>query len=789
MWNKIAKIILRYKAPILTIIGIITVFMAYQMKNLRMKYEYAPLMPETDSIYTQYLDFKKIFGEDATMTVVAFEDPNFITLDKYHALNQLQDSLKTIEGVTGTLSYANAITIEKDTTQKKFIAHKIFETHPQTQAQLDSMYQKVIDFKYYQEMLYDGKDCHIVAITCDPKVINNKKRDVMIGQIEQMVEQFAQDQGIQMHISGLPYTRSRLMIMVRDEMVVFCIISILIVAIIMFMFFRSIKTTLITLLIVSIGVIWTLAIMAMFGYEMTMLSGMLPPLLIVIGIPNSVYMLNKYHVEYKAHGNKIKALYRVIIKVGKATFLTNLTTAAGFATFLITGNRMLIEFGTIATIGIVVMFLLSICLVPIIFSSVAPPDVTQTKHLESKKITAIVEKLVYLVENKRPTIYIGTLIVVALACFGLTLMKNESFIVDDLPADNKVYTDLKYFEKHAGGIMPFEISIDTKKQRGLMKIQTLEKIAMLEDSLRYFNCISKATSISDALKIIKRAYYNGNNDFYNLPSQQEMAFILPYLKTNGENNQAAKSLMSSMVDTTFQRARITLRIADIGTARMIRVSDSIQNIIDYYFPPEKNTTFITGNSIIFTKGSLKLIDNLVESLALAIVLISLCMVTLFSSWRMVFVSVLPNFIPLLVTAAIMGFTDIRLKSSTILVFNIAFGISVDNAIHFLTKFRQDLTATNWNVKESVISSLRETSVSIIYSALILLAGFLMFCASQFGGTVALGLLIGLTLFVAMFTNLLFLPSLLMTFKNKFRNRAIALPTDNQIEEQIKRDEI
>ena len=773
MWNKIAQAILKNRKMILIIIGIITVFMGYNMKNLRMKYATALMMNESDTAYQRFLDFRKTFGEDASLIVCAFEDKDFLTIDKYKNLLKLQEKIKTVEGVTSILSYANAINLGKDTTEKKFIANKIFDPEPQTQAQLDSCFNLVKAFKFYDKMLYTDNNCYVLAITCDPEVIYCKKRDVMVAGIEGFVQEFSQENNSPYHISGLPYTRSRLMIMVRDELVVFAIISLIVVALIFMMFFKSIKTTAWAVLIVFIGVIWTMAIMAIFNFEMTMMSGMLAPLLIVIGVPNTIYLLNKYHYVYREIRDREKALFETVTQVGKATFLTNLTTAAGFATFLITGNEMLMEFGLIATLGIIMMFFLSVLMVPSIFSYVAPPNEKELRHLDTKFVNKIVEKFVYLVENKRKLIYFATIVIVAVSIFGMTLLKNESFQVDDLPEHNPTYVDLKYFEKEMNGILPLEISIDTKKNKGLLNINTIKKIEAIEDSLTYFNCLSHGTSIADALKIIRRAYYNGNPDFYSLPMQSELPFIMPYLKGNqqaAQSNPMAGNLVKSMIDSTYSRARIQMRIADVGTVRMVAITDSIQKILNHYFPPEKNTCDITGTSVIFAFGSLKLIDNLVQSLVLAIILISLCMVGLFSSWRMVFISIIPNFIPLIVTAAIMGFCGIRLKSSTILVFNIAFGISVDNAIHLFTKFRHELNATNYDTHKSVIYSLKETGVSIIYSAIILLTGFMIFCFSQFGGTIALGLLIDITLFVAMFTNLLFLPSMLMSFNINFKKK-------------------
>lgn len=769
MWNKVADFILRNKRYILIAIGIITVFMGYNMKNLHMKYTSALLLNEKDSAYVRFLDFKKTFGEDGSMMVVAFEDKDFVRLDKYNDLVALQDSLKKVIGIKAVLSYANAITLAKDTVEKKFVINKIFDPKPTTQAELDSMFKAVKDFLFYERLLYTDNDCYVMALTCDPVVINHKERDVMIADMEKLVYGFTGKYDIKSHISGLPHIRSKTMFMVRDELIVFAILSLVIVALIFMMFFKSIKTTLWAVLIVVVGVVWTMAIMALFGYEMTMMSGMLPPLMIVIGIPNTIYLLNKYHVMYREYGDKYRALHDVITKVGKATFMTNLTTAAGFATFLITGNAMLMEFGLVATLGIITMFFLSVLMVPSIFSYVAAPTEKELKHLDTKFVHNIVEKFVYLVENKRPLIFGATVAIVVLAIIGIRLMHNESFQVDDLPEDNAIYADLKYFEKEMGGILPLEISIDTKKKKGLLDLKTIKKIEAIEDSLTSFNCLSHGTSLVDALKLIKRAYYNGNNDFYELPMQTEFITISDYLKgSQGQMTGGGNNIMSAMVDSTFSRARIQLRIADVGTIRMVSVTDSINDIIHHYFPPEKAQIDVTGTSVVFALGSSKLIDNLVQSLVLAIFLISLCMMWLFKSWKMVIISIIPNFIPLIVTAAIMGYCGIRLKSSTILVFNIAFGISVDNAIHLFTKFRQAIEHHNGDIAKSVDEALRETGVSIIYSAIILLCGFLMFCASQFGGTIALGLLVSITLFVAMFTNLLFLPSLLLTFRLKFK---------------------
>jgi len=767
MWNKISNFILSKKVIILCVIAVVTVFMGMQLKNVRMKYSYTPLLNEGDSSFLQYEQFRKVFGEDAVMTVVGFEDDNFLTAKKCNGLKQLHKDLKKISGVESTLSYVLTVDLQKDTLNKKFVANKIFEEDCKSDEEVKQLFERVKAFGFYDGLLYTKNNSYILAINCNADVVNCKLRDKLIDEIEDCVKKYSQECDVKYHISGLPYTKTRMMFMVRDELVIFSVVAICIVAIIMCIFFRSLRITLFSVFIVMIGVVWALGAMTLFKYELTILSGMLPPLLIVIGVPNTIYLLNKYIHECTEHGDKLRALNQVISKVGKATFLTNLTTAAGFATFLVTGNNMLMEFGVVTTIGIIIMFTLTITMIPILLSY--SPIITQSKEGSNKGkfILKVADKLADIVENKRSMVYSGTVILVVLACIGLSFIKNESYQVDDLPESNVVYQDLRYFEKEIGGILPYEICIDTKKAKGVMNLNVLKKIEQFQDSISFINCITKPQSIVDGLKIIKRAYYNNNQDFYELPSNMEMGFMQDYLKGNGDNPMA-KQMLSTMIDSTYQKARISLKIGDIGTTRMLVVTDSIENILHHFFPQEKFETYVTGSSIIFTKGSLKLVDNLVQSLALAIVLISICMVALFANWKMVIMSIIPNFIPLIVTAGIMGYFGIRIKSSTILVFNIAFGISVDNAIHLLTKLRQELEDTGWDLKKSVILALKETSVSVIYSAFILLSGFLMYTFSQFGGTVALGLLISITLFVAMFTNLMFLPEMLLTFKMKFK---------------------
>ena len=764
MWSRFASIILRFRILIILVVVGVTVFMVYMSQGIKLDYEYASLLPKSNKYYIEFAEFKKMFGGDANVIIIGIQDPDFFEVDKFNDWIALQDSIKTIEGVTSVLSLANAVDIVKNPKKKKFEAKSIFDHKITNQKVLDSLSGIFKSRPFYQGLVYnDSTHVILMAVTMKRSLINSKKREKPMKEIEEMANVFGKKYNLHIHFSGLPFTRNKISLLIRKELGVFTFLAMFVTAVILFLFFRSFKVVLFSLLIVGIGVVWVMGTLGIFDYKITILTGMIPPLIIVIGIPNSVYLLNKYHQEYKVHGNKIKALHTVISKVGNATFLTNLTTALGFGTFIITGNRFLVEFGVVASLNIMGVFVLSITLIPIFFSFLAPPQEKHIKHLEYRPINKIIDALAYLVLNRRKLIYFSVGVIVVLGAYGITLIKTQAYIVDDIPHDNPIYTDLKFLENNIGGVMPLEIVIDTKKKKGVYQYKNLKKTDKLVEGLKDFPELSKSTSIIDALKFARQAYYNGSKRSYKLPSKNELAFIFPYLPEKDEKK--GLNALEAFVDSTGRIARISYRLNDIGTIQTKQLTDSIERRVKEIFPDSKYKTYVTGSSIVFSQGTGFLVNNLMQSLALAIVLIAFFMATMFKSLRMIIISLIPNFIPLLFTAAIMGYFGIPIKPSTVLVFSIAFGIAVDNAIHFLAKYRLDLQITNGDIQKSAIMALRETGVSIIYTASILFFGFGMFTLSNFGGTQALGLLVSITLLVAMLSNLILLPSLLLSLRH------------------------
>ncbi len=781
MWAKFASAILRNRIIIIITILAITIFMGFMGRKVELSYKMTPLLPKTDSSVIEYKEYQKQFGEDGSLLVIGVEDSRLFKLEAFNKWYDLTNSLKkirveklkgkerdTVFGVTESVSIASVYNLVKAPDEKKFILENIFQKNPTSQEELDSLLQIVFSLPFYQDFIYTKDTTTLLALTLDKEIIDSEARHELMEAILSQTKKFEEETNIKLHYSGLPYIRYNNTTEVSAEIKLFIILSALITTIILFIFFRSIKATFFSLIVVGIGVIWSNGIVGICGYDITILTALIPPLVIVIGIPNSVFLLNKYHREFSKHGNQIKSLQRVIERIGNATFLTNFTTSLGFATFIFTQSQGLVEFGVVASLSVMSIFLLSITLIPIIFSFLSEPKVKHTKHLENKWMGIIVDSLVRVVSKRRTIVYSIAIIVFGISIWGITTIKTTGNLVDDLPKDDPITIDLKeFFEVKFQGVLPLEILIDTKKKGGVMQLSNLQKIDELQTVLHEHDRISKAVSIVDGLKFTRQAYYNGNPQKYALLNEQEKSFLAPYLKNAGDN----KGLLKAFVDSLNQTARVSAQIADIGTEEMEALMNELNKEIDAIFPPEDYNVIVTGSSTVFLKGTSYLVKNLFISLLIAITLIAIIMALLFSSLRMILISLVPNLLPLVITGGLMGILGVAIKPSTILVFSIAFGISVDDTIHYLAKYRQELKIRPWDIRTSVLLALKETGMSMIYTSVILFFGFGVFTASKFGGTIALGFLVSTTLLFAMLSNLVLLPSLLLTLEKRILSRA------------------
>jgi uncharacterized protein len=767
-WEFVARIVLKNRITILTVILGLTVFFALQWKNLGMTYTEANLLPKKHIVNQQYEDFLNKFGEEGNLIVIGFQDKTFFTPKAFVAWNELMTGLKNTKEVELVVGINDLKKLQKDTIAQKFeLVSLIDQSKTVNPDYLQEIKHELFDnLPFYEGLLFNKKSGSIRSVVyLDKKIVNTAYRKTFI--IESLIpkiETFEKTTGIDLRVSGMPYIRTINAENMKGEIGLFIGAALLITSLIFFFFFRSYRATFISICILLFGVMWSFGTLGLFHYKITILTAIIPPLIIVIGITNCIFLINKYQQEIKIHHNQAKALQRVISTIGVATLMTNLTTAAGFATFMITGNDLLFEFGLVTSINVITVYLLTLVVVPIVYSFMPIPKEKHLQHLTNTYLEALLNWVENIVKTKRKTIYIIYGLLLVFSIIGVLQIKVSGSLIGEMPKSASFFKDILFFEKEFNGVMPLEIMIDTKQKKGVMKLSTMKKMEELQETIATIPELSKPISIVNLVKYSKQAYYNGNPEYYELPTPQEQTFILSYAKNATKNSK--DNLMKSYVDSTGQYARITTFMKDIGTHEMAKVETQLHKKINEVFPKDRFEVNLTGKALVFQKGTSYLIDNLIESLIFAILLIAGLMTYLFRSGKMVMASVITNVLPLCITSGLMGYFGIPLKPSTILVFSIAFGISVDNAIQFMAKYRHDLLQNNGKIKKSVFSALRETGISTFYTSIVLIFGFAIFTLSSFGGTIALGGLISGTLLFAMFANLLVLPALVLTFEKK-----------------------
>ena len=854
MWQSIANIILRNRFVIIGVITLLTVFFGYHaLTGLKLDNKYGILLPKNADAKIEFDRFNDMFGEDGGTLIIAIQTDSLYTEKNFLKWKELGDSILKFDGVESVVSEATLFTISNNQTARKFEAHRVFSDTKYKEKSIDSIEHEIKNNPLYEGLLYNAKEnVSLMMIKIDESFITDQKKANVVLDIEAVADAYTTYFG-QPKYAGMPHLRVVIGKQVMKEMYIFVGLLILITSILIYIFFRSLKVVFICNLVVVIAVIWSMGSIAAMNFHITIIMALIPPLMVVIGIPNCIFLMTKYHQEILEHGNKVKALTRVIKKIGTATFLTNFTTALGFLTFVTTNSPKLMEFGICAALNIILVFVISICILPIIISFSKAPKPRHLKHLERKLAVGLLDKLVFITVYKRNWVYAATGVLIILSVAGMLQIKATGNITGDLPKDHQILQDINFIQDNFGGAIPFEILVDYKEPSRLAKTSTLQQIQEVQNRYSQDTLFSKFISYIDFLKAANMAFNNNDSTQYQLvTNKRKLANIKRYIDSSVVTNSNGVGVaLSELIDTTNRVLRIRSQMKDIGSYEVSDKIDIMEGEIDSILNPDKGNierlfkayttkksnnyidsiifgypaiynsltrklakgddelqyqfdadleliktyynkkgfkkdlraaidreyldVSLTGTAVVASNGTKYMVFNLFTSLLFAIVAISLLMAILFRSMRMVLVSLIPNFIPLLFTAGVMGWMGIPLKPSTLLVFSIAFGIAVDDTIHYLAKYRLELKNKQWDLRQCVILAIREAGLGMFYTSVVLFCGFSMFSFSQFGGTQALGLLVSLTLLIAMITNLVLLPSLLLTLERRITTKSFEEP--------------
>jgi predicted RND superfamily exporter protein len=799
MWETIARLVLKFRLFLLLLLLSVTGYMAFRASRVQLSYDFTKTIPTDNPKYQAYQEFRQRFGEDGNVLVIGMQTDKLFQLDVFSDYIRFTEELKKVPGVEDILGVSAAVNLVRDSTTERPRAVPIFPEHPSSQAQIDSGKAVFLGLPFYRGLMYNPEtNTWLTAVHVNKDVMNSAGRIATVNAISRAVDSFGLRNGLALHTSGLPLIRTKMATKVSKETTWFLLGSVLILSIILFLFFRSLSTVLLSLGVVIIGVIFSLGTMDLFGYKITLLNALTPTLVVVIGIPNCIYFMNKYHTAYRDTGDKHEALVVMIGRMGVVTLFCNLTAAIGFGVFALTRSAILNEFGVVAGINIMLLFFISFILIPVVLSYLPAPKSKHMLYLENRWLALILKKLEIWTLHHQRTIYIVTTILVLVAVAGMFRLQSEGFILDDLPQKDPLFMDMKFFEKNFKGVMPLEIVIDTKRKKGLRvnMLKTLDSVDQLSKYIAAQPEMARPLSLVEGLKFVRQSYYGGDSSNYGVPNSMDLAFLSSYLspdgdssrqgKTAGKNNNLTK-LLRSFVDSNQQRLRISINMADVGSKRLPLVLADLQKKTNALFDSTKYKIEFTGTSVTYLEGSSFVIRGLKDSIQWAFLLIAACMLFLFRSFRILICSLAPNVIPLIITAGIMGWAGVRLKPSTVIVFSIALGIAIDITIRFLVNYKQESAGRKpagagpgvgetgvderSSAEQAVVDTINKTGISILYTSMVLIAGFVIFCFSDFGGILALGWLTSVTLVIATITNLVFLPALLVSLTKSRRVRS------------------
>lgn len=769
MWVKISSIILRYRVFIGALLIVITGLMAFLATKTEMAYELTKVIPDDDPANIVYERFKSTFGEDGSVMVVGVETDKLFDVDFFRDWYIFTERIDSLENVEKLISITKLYDLKKNDSLYRFQIQPLVTHIPGSQAEVNSIHDKIDSLPFYKNFLYNPEtNATFLAVTMDDYGVNSHRRVEIVETIEKLGLEISEKHDIELHYSGVPYIRTANTRKLSKELGLFTFLSVVITGLFLLLFFRSLQIVITSLILVIVSLIYTIGSMYLLGFKIGILTALIPPLIVVIAIQNCVYLLNVYHYEFKTHGNKMLALSRTISKIGLASFLTNATTAIGFGVFSFTGSSLLDEFGRLASLNIMVVYVLCIILVPIIYSYLPGPNTRQLKHLDRRSLSGLLKFVNRIVFHHRKWVYGVTLTLIVISAIGASQVRTFGYILDGISHKDKIYKDLKFFERNFDGIFPFEIWIDTKEPGNIKDLATLTKIETLTKELRTYEELSKPMAVTEILKFMNQAYYDGNPRRYILPNPLDMGRILSYMPQ--EVDKKNSDLISSMIDSNYQITRVSMQISDVGTIRNEEITNQVQAKLDSIFPAEDYEVHVTGKSVITVKGNGYLIKNALTGLGYAFIIICVLMGLLFSSYKMITIALIPNLVPLFITLGIMGYSGISLKESTILIFSVAFGIVVDLTIHYLAKYRMELKKYNWNITKAVDASIEHSGFSMIYTTVILFFGFIIFAFSSFEGTMYLGVLTSLCLAFGLLSNLFLLPSLLLGMEKRINTR-------------------
>ena len=754
MSNKLIKVILNHPKVILSILAAITLVLGTFLPKVKMDFSIEQLFSQNDPVINRFLNFREEFDGVDNRIFLLYESDDPFSYKNLELNKKMVYAFENIEGVSKVTSLTN---IELFTEGGEYLLSPVYENIPKSIDSLNIAKERILSSDLLKNYLIseDGKVAAILIEVSD-SFNEHESRESIVKQIDEL--QLGTDWT--WHQTGLPIIRTRYVQYMIADNITFLIPVISMLILLLSLLFRSLVGLALPLIVVLLTIIWTLGLMTATGITINIISYIIPTLLMVVGISDSVHFLVKYYKTLHLLGDKREALTQSLQKIGTAIFLTSITTAIGFGALSMVNIEIVKEFGIFTAMGVFFAFIITVLFIPSTLMLLGKTPKTKLEAYSRGYRVKIVKKLITIVRGHPKKIIFTGITITIIGFFGALQINPHSKLLDDLRPGNTLLEDMRLAEDRMGSVLPVEIIITVDENENFQDIQDVAVISFTDELASYISKIpeiGKVVSVSDYLKAINQAMNDGDKSFYQVPLSREIIsqYMLLY-----------DSEFNSLINSDLTKLRIASQIKDIDSRRSAEIEKELNTYIASVIP-EGITAEVTGTAFLALRTNNYLVKNLLGSFLVALIIITFLMIVLFRSVKMAFISILPNIIPMMVMAAVLGFLQIPLRPATAMTFAVAFGIAVDDTLHYLIRYRMELSKQHY--RQANDSTMLGTGIAMMSTTAILSAGFLVLILSQFTPTIEFGMLSVITIVTALIGDLTFLPALLSQIKPRIKN--------------------
>ena len=729
-------------------------FLGYSSSKLEFDYDFEKFFPQEDNDLAFYEDYREKFENDNDFILLGFANEGGVFEQEFlEKIESFTVKLRTLPHLREVVSPLEMSYFELSPGGMGFKKSPIFhvddpEQYAADRERLENSIEPVAE-------MVNLENNSLIVVIKNKQLINKEDSDELATALQDLID----EEGFkEIHMMGKIMGQQEYIAVMKVEFLTFASISIFVLIVFLIIAYRALWGILIPLATVLLAVIGSLGFMQLSGTPLNMMTTLLPVIMLVVGMSDVVHLVSKYLEEIRYCRTKTVAIKNMLKKVGVATLLTSLTTALGFVTLIGVGMEPIQDFGIFTAVGVILAFVLSILFIPSIFLNIKKPKITDSTKVQNAWERGLGKFFIRLCRNQK-TVLVAYTILTIICILGASRIQFDYFLMQDLGEDQPLMQDLRYFQKQFGGIRPFEMAIIPAEGKEVTDFDVIRETEKLEQYLDNEYGVNQMISPTVPFKFANKTLRNGRDEYYKIPENEKRFDYLKRQMVKFESREEFQQIVSA----DKRVGRVFGRMIDPGSRKMLQLNDSLavfyQNNIDSSVLSYK----LTGTPVIIDEAGRHVSENIVIGLLFAFLLIGISMAVLFKSIKMGLISLVPNMFPILLTAGYIGFAGIDLNMSTAIVFTIAFGIAVDDTIHFLSRYRQEMGHGRTN-----LFALRRTFIStgkaIIITSIILLGGFGSLIFSNFLSTFYIGLFVSMTLVFAVVTDLTLLPMMLLKKK-------------------------